>query len=298
MTSLSCADVLAGRAPDGTPVTIKGWVRTRRDSKAGISFVQRQRRLRPSTRCRSSRRTRCRTTPTRSCSLTAGCAVEATGKIVASPAKGQPFELQADRDRGGRLGRRPGHLPDPAEAAHVRVPARGRASAAAHQHDRRGDAGAPHASRRRSTASSTSTASSGSTRRSSRRPTPRAPARCSGSRRSTSRTCRARPTARSTSRRTSSGARRYLTVSGQLNVETYCLALSQGLHVRPDVPRRELEHEPPPRRVLDDRAGDRLRRPRRRRGTSPRSSSSTSSRRCSTSARTTWRSSTSASRRA
>ena len=35
-------------------------------------------------------------------------------------------------------------------------------------------------------------------------------------------------------------ARRILTVSGQLNVETYCLALTQGLHLRPDVPRREL----------------------------------------------------------
>ena len=61
------------------------------------------------------------------------------------------------------------------------------------------------------------------------------------------------------------GKEAFLTVSGQLNVETYCLALSQGLHVRPDVPRRELQHQPPPRRVLDDRAGDRLRRSRRRR---------------------------------
>ena len=34
----------------------------------------------------------------------------------------------------------------------------------------------------------------------------------------------------------------------------------QGLHVRPDVPRRELQHQPPPRGVLDDRAGDRVRR--------------------------------------
>ena len=39
MPSFSCADILAGRAPADTPVTIKGWVRTRRDSKAGISFV-------------------------------------------------------------------------------------------------------------------------------------------------------------------------------------------------------------------------------------------------------------------
>jgi asparaginyl-tRNA synthetase len=31
--------------------------------------------------------------------LTAGCAVEATGRVVASPAKGQPFEMQADAMR-------------------------------------------------------------------------------------------------------------------------------------------------------------------------------------------------------
>src|SRR2546422_1995098 len=32
-------DVLAGQAPHGASVTVKGWVRTRRDSKAGFSFV-------------------------------------------------------------------------------------------------------------------------------------------------------------------------------------------------------------------------------------------------------------------
>src|SRR5205809_6305748 len=32
-------DVLAGRAPQGASVTVRGWVRTRRDSKAGFSFV-------------------------------------------------------------------------------------------------------------------------------------------------------------------------------------------------------------------------------------------------------------------
>ena len=42
--------------------------------------------------------------------------------------------------QGDRLGGRPGHLSDPAEAAHDGVPTRGRASAAAHQCDRRGDA--------------------------------------------------------------------------------------------------------------------------------------------------------------
>ena len=39
MIAFTCADILAGRAPKDAPVTVKGWVRTRRDSKAGISFV-------------------------------------------------------------------------------------------------------------------------------------------------------------------------------------------------------------------------------------------------------------------
>ena len=34
------ADVLAGEAAIGERVTVQGWVRTRRDSKAGLSFVQ------------------------------------------------------------------------------------------------------------------------------------------------------------------------------------------------------------------------------------------------------------------
>src|ERR1700724_2218263 len=40
----------------------------------------------------------------------------------------------------------------------------------------------------------------------------------------------------------------------------------QSLHLRIDLPRRELEHQPPPRRVLDDRARDRVRRPLRQCG--------------------------------
>ena len=36
---LSGREILAGEAPQDAPVSIKGWVRTRRDSKAGISFV-------------------------------------------------------------------------------------------------------------------------------------------------------------------------------------------------------------------------------------------------------------------
>ena len=39
MTALPCAEVLGGRAPKDAPVTVKGWIRTRRDSKGGFSFL-------------------------------------------------------------------------------------------------------------------------------------------------------------------------------------------------------------------------------------------------------------------
>ena len=38
-TEFSVRAILAGEAPKDAPVTVKGWVRTRRDSKAGISFL-------------------------------------------------------------------------------------------------------------------------------------------------------------------------------------------------------------------------------------------------------------------
>jgi len=38
-SEFSAREILAGGAPEDAPVTVKGWVRTRRDSKAGISFV-------------------------------------------------------------------------------------------------------------------------------------------------------------------------------------------------------------------------------------------------------------------
>jgi asparaginyl-tRNA synthetase len=95
MTSLTCAEILAGHAPKETPITVKGWVRTRRDSKAGISFVNVSdgssfhpvQVVAPNTLANYGDEV---------LRLTAGCAVEATGLVVPSPAKGQPFEVQAN----------------------------------------------------------------------------------------------------------------------------------------------------------------------------------------------------------
>jgi asparaginyl-tRNA synthetase len=94
MTVLTCADVLGGRAPVEMPVTVKGWVRTRRDSKAGISFVN----VSDGSGFHPVQIVAPSTLPNYAdevLHLTAGCAVEATGTIVPSPAKGQPFEMQA-----------------------------------------------------------------------------------------------------------------------------------------------------------------------------------------------------------
>src|ERR1043165_9446888 len=90
----SMHDILAGRAPNDTQVTIRGWVRTRRDSKAGISFIHLSdgssfhpvQVVAPNTLANYTDEV---------LRLTAGCAVEATGAIVPSPARGQPFEMQA-----------------------------------------------------------------------------------------------------------------------------------------------------------------------------------------------------------
>ncbi|MDX1374568.1 MAG: asparagine--tRNA ligase [Burkholderiales bacterium] len=92
--AFSVRDILAGRAPADLPVTVRGWVRTRRDSKAGFSFVN----VSDGSAFHPLQVVAPSALPNYAAEilhLTAGCAVEATGKIVPSPAKGQPFEMQA-----------------------------------------------------------------------------------------------------------------------------------------------------------------------------------------------------------
>src|SRR6202451_3815926 len=86
--------ILAGQAPQDAPVTVKGWVRTRRDSKAGISFVH----LSDGSSFHPLQVVALSTLSNYAdevLKITTGCAIEATGTIVPSPAKGQPFEMQA-----------------------------------------------------------------------------------------------------------------------------------------------------------------------------------------------------------
>lgn len=94
MNVFTCTDILAGKAPAEATITVKGWVKTRRDSKAGISFVN----VSDGSCFHPVQVVVPNTLPNYNdevIKLTAGCAVEASGLIVPSPAKGQPFEMQA-----------------------------------------------------------------------------------------------------------------------------------------------------------------------------------------------------------
>ena len=87
--------ILAGEAPKDEPVTVKGWVRTRRDSKTGISFVH----LSDGSSFHPIQVVAPNTLPNYAdgvLRLTAGCAVEATGMVVPSQGKCQSFEMQAN----------------------------------------------------------------------------------------------------------------------------------------------------------------------------------------------------------
>lgn len=94
MSVPAITDVLTGKHPVGEPITVQGWIRTRRDSKAGISFLA---------------------IHDGSCfdpiqavvpndlenyqndvlKLTTGSSVKVTGTLVESQGKGQSYEIQA-----------------------------------------------------------------------------------------------------------------------------------------------------------------------------------------------------------
>jgi len=94
MTVVSVEQALAGKIPAGGEVTVRGWVRTRRDSKAGLSFVNVSdgscfapiQVVAPNTLSNYDEEVK---------HLTAGCSVIATGILVASQGQGQNFEIQA-----------------------------------------------------------------------------------------------------------------------------------------------------------------------------------------------------------
>jgi asparaginyl-tRNA synthetase len=96
MSTPSIKAALSGSIAAGTTITVKGWVRTRRDSKAGFSFI--------SVSDGSCNNTIQIVAPAalenyadEIQSLTTGCAVSCTGPLVESQGRGQSYEIQADR---------------------------------------------------------------------------------------------------------------------------------------------------------------------------------------------------------
>jgi asparaginyl-tRNA synthetase len=93
MSFIRIKDALAGKPALGETVTIKGWVRTRRDSKAGFSFINVHdgscfdpiQVVAPGELENYENEIK---------RLTTGCAVECTGTFVESGGRGQKFEIQ------------------------------------------------------------------------------------------------------------------------------------------------------------------------------------------------------------
>ena len=94
MADAAIVDVLRGKVPAGETATVKGWVRTRRDSKGGFSFVAVHdgscfdaiQVVAPAALANYAAEV---------LHLTAGCSVICSGVVAASQGKGQSYEIQA-----------------------------------------------------------------------------------------------------------------------------------------------------------------------------------------------------------
>src|SRR4051794_24306954 len=94
MADVSIAQALSGKVPAGEQVTVKGWIRTRRDSKGGFSFLAINdgscfdsiQAVAPGTLANYQSEV---------LHLTSGASVIVSGTLVQSQGKGQTFEIQA-----------------------------------------------------------------------------------------------------------------------------------------------------------------------------------------------------------
>src|SRR5690349_1285583 len=96
MSDHAIVDLLRGKVAPGETVTVKGWVRTRRDSKGGFSFVN----VHDGSAFDGIQVVAANTLPNYAgevMHLTAGCSVIATGTLAQSQGKGQSFEIQATK---------------------------------------------------------------------------------------------------------------------------------------------------------------------------------------------------------
>ncbi len=89
------ADVLGGKIPVGSEVEIGGWVRTRRDSKAGLSFIH----LSDGSCLNPVQIVADRELPNYESEIlhvTTGCSLRVRGRVVESQGKGQAVEVKPD----------------------------------------------------------------------------------------------------------------------------------------------------------------------------------------------------------
>lgn len=95
MTIASISDIFQGKLQFGEQVTVRGWVRSRRDSKAGLSFLH----VHDGT-CFDPIQAvvpkELDNYESEVLHLTVGCSVIVTGKLVQSQGKGQAQEIQAE----------------------------------------------------------------------------------------------------------------------------------------------------------------------------------------------------------
>ncbi len=96
MTSLTIKELLGGRMDVGAAVVVEGWIRTRRDSKAGLSFLQ----VHDGSCFDPIQAVAEASLPNYQdeiLHLTTHCAVRVSGKLVESQGKGQRFEIHANK---------------------------------------------------------------------------------------------------------------------------------------------------------------------------------------------------------
>ncbi|HYO10464.1 MAG TPA: asparagine--tRNA ligase [Tepidisphaeraceae bacterium] len=94
MADVSVAEALAGKPGEGEQVTLRGWVRTRRDSKGGFSFLT----VNDGSSFDSIQIVAPNTLPNYAeevLKITSGCSAIVTGALVKSQGKGQAYEVQA-----------------------------------------------------------------------------------------------------------------------------------------------------------------------------------------------------------
>lgn len=96
MIKHSISAVLSGALAVGCDVEVNGWVRTRRDSKAGISFIQ----LHDGS-CFAALQivvpSELENYQSDVLNISTGCSIKVIGKVVESPGKGQSFEVHAEK---------------------------------------------------------------------------------------------------------------------------------------------------------------------------------------------------------